>query len=157
MSDPTTDGKTLRFLTVVDESTRRGLWIECARHLTSFDLVRVLEQRLQIHGAPGLVKSDNSPKFVAKKRQAWLEDKQIGVRSIDPGSLWRNGHNERFNGVFRDSCLNRWLFSSPLEARRVAESWLCEYNEERPHGSLGGLLPFTFFERWEEAKTKEAA
>ena len=157
VSDQSTDGKTVRFLTVIDEHTRRGLWIECARHLTSFDVVRVLEQLVEIHGAPGLVKSDNGPEFVAKKVQAWLEENQIGVRYIDPGSPWQNGHNESFNSVLRDGCLNRWLFSSPLEARRIVESWLCEYNEERPHGSLGGLMPSTFFERWEEEKKKEAA
>ena len=114
VSSQTTDGKALRFLTVIDEYTRRGLWIECARHLTSFEVVRVLEPLVEVHGAPGLVKSG-------------------------------------------DGCLNRWLFSSPLEARRITENWLCEYNEERPHGSLGGLVPSTFFERWEEEKKKEAA
>jgi hypothetical protein len=40
VSDQTEDGRTLRFLTVIDEYTRRGLWIECARHLTSHDVVR---------------------------------------------------------------------------------------------------------------------
>ncbi len=35
VADQTTDGKTLRFLTIIDEFTRRALWIECARHLTS--------------------------------------------------------------------------------------------------------------------------
>jgi transposase InsO family protein len=152
VSDQTEDGRTLRFLTIIDECTRRGLWIECARHLTSHDVVRVLEQLVELHGAPGLVKSDNGPEFVAKKVQEWLERKQIGARYIDPGSPWQNGHNESFNSVFRDGCLNRWLFSSPLEARRIVEDWLREYNEERPHGSLGGLAPSTFFERWEEKK-----
>ena len=156
VSDQTTDGKTLRFLTVIDEHTRRGLWVECARHLTSFDVVRVLEPLVEIHGAPGLVKSDNGPEFVAKKVQEWLEEKQIGARYIDPGSPWQNRHNESFNSVFRDGCLNRWLFSSPLEARRIVGDWLQEYNEERPHGSLGGLAPSRFFERGKEDK-KEAA
>ncbi|MCP4909048.1 MAG: transposase [bacterium] len=49
----------------------------------------------------------------------------------------QNGHNESFNGVFRDGCLNRWLFESLREAR---EAWLREYNEQRPHGSLEGLI-----------------
>jgi putative transposase len=43
---------------------------------------------------------------------------------------WQNGHNESFNGVFRDGCLNRWLFESIREAREASESWLHEYNEE---------------------------
>jgi putative transposase len=48
--------------------------------------------------------------------------------------------------VFRDGCLNRWLFESVREARETSEWWLHEYNEERPHGSLGGLTPSRFFE-----------
>ncbi len=59
VADQTTDGKTLRFLTVIDEYTRRGLWIECSRHLTSVDVVRVLEQWVEIHGEPTTIKSDN--------------------------------------------------------------------------------------------------
>jgi hypothetical protein len=31
----------LRFLTVIDEFTREGIWVECARYLNSHDVVRV--------------------------------------------------------------------------------------------------------------------
>jgi putative transposase len=156
VADQTTDGKTLRFLTVIDECTRRGLWIECGRHLTSADVVRVLEQLVELHGVPSMMKSDNGPEFVAKKVQQWIEDQGIGARFIDPGSPWQNGHNESFNGVFRDGCLNRWLFESLREARETSEAWLQEYNVERPHGSLGGRVPAVFFEQWQEQK-REAA
>jgi len=156
VADQTTDGKTLRFFTVIDEYTRRGLWIECARHLTSVDVVRVLEQLVELHGVPTLMKSDNGPEFVAKKVQEWIEDQGVGARFIDPGSPWQNGHNESFNGVFRDGCLNRWLFESVREAREATESWLQEYNHERPHGSLGGLTPSEFFEQGKEQE-REAA
>jgi len=156
VADQTIDGRTLRFLTVIDEYTRQALWIECARHLTSVDAVRVLDQLVELHGKPGVVKSDNGPEFVAKKVQGWIEDRQISIRFIEPGSPWQNGHNESFNGVFRDGCLNRWLFESVREAREATEHWLQEYNEERPHGSLGGRPPVLFFEQWEEQKRKAA-
>ena len=150
VADQTSDGKSLRFLTVIDEFTRRALWIECARHLTSVDVVRVLEQLVELHGRPGVVKSDNGSEFVARKVQEWIKNRGIDARFIDPGSPWQNGHNESFNGVFRDGCLNRWLFESIREAREASEAWLHEYNEERPHGSLGGRLPAVFFEQWEK-------
>jgi putative transposase len=156
VADQTTDGKTLRFLTVIDEFTRRALWIECARHLTSVSVVRVLEQLVELHGAPATIKSDNGPEFVAKKVQEWIEDRNISVRFIEPGSPWQNGHNESFNGVFRDGCLNRWLFESVREAREASEAWLEEYNVERPHGSLGGRVPAMFFEQWEEQNREVA-
>jgi len=156
VADQTSDGKTLRFLTVIDEFTRRALWIECARHLTSFDVVRVLDQLVELHGKPITIKSDNGPEFVAKKVQEWIENRHINARFIDPGSPWQNGHNESFNGVFRDGCLNRWLFESVREAREATEAWLYEYNVERPHGSLSGRSPGLFFEQWEEEQ-REAA
>ncbi len=101
-------------------------------------------------GAPATIKSDNGPEFVAKKVQEWIGNRKIGARFIEPGSPWQNGHNESFNAVFRDGCLNRWLFGSVREAREASEAWLHEYNEERPHGSLGGRLPAVFFEQWEK-------
>jgi len=156
VADQTSDGKTLRFLTVIDEFTRRALWVECAGHLTSFDVVRVLDQLVELHGRPTTIKSDNGPEFVAKKVQEWIEDRRINARFIDPGSPWQNGHNESFNGVFRDGCLNRWLFESVREAREATEAWLYEYNVERPHGSLSGRSPALFFEQWEEQQ-REAA
>ena len=55
---------------------------------------------------------------------------------MDPGSPWQNGHNESFNGVFRDGYLNRWLFTSVQEARRIIHQWLEEYNNARPHDAL---------------------
>ncbi len=86
VADQTTDGKTLRFLTVIDEYTRRGLWIECARHLTSVDVVRVLEQLVEIHGEPATIKSDNGPEFVATRVQEWIDARPIDARFIEPGS-----------------------------------------------------------------------
>ena len=156
VADQTTDGRTLRFLTVIDEHTREGLWIECARNLTSVDVLRVLEQLVEVHGVPVAIKSDNGPELVAKKVQDWIEERGIGALFIDPGSPWQNGHNESFNSVFRDGCLDRWLFESVREAREAAESWLREYNEERPHGSVNGMTPAAFSSMWEEDQ-REAA
>ena len=156
VADQTTDGKSIRFLTVIDEYTRQALWIECARHLTSVDVVRILEQLVELHGTPKAIKSDNGAEFVAKKVRDWIAERGIGAHFIEPGSPWQNGHNESFNGVFRDGCLNRWLFESIREARETTESWLREYNVERPHGSLGGLTPSKFFELGEEQERDAA-
>jgi putative transposase len=94
--------------------------------------------------------------FVAKKVQTWLRGRVIGAVFIEPGSPWQNGHNESFNGVFRDGCLDRWLFESLRETRETTESWLREYNEERPHGSLSGMTPAAFSSMCEEDRRKPA-
>ena len=66
MADQAADRRTLRFLTVIDDFTRRGLWIECSRHLTSVDVVRVPEPLVELHGTPTTIKSDNVLSLVSR-------------------------------------------------------------------------------------------
>ena len=53
----------------------------------------------------------------------------------------QNGTNESFNGKLRDECLGMHWFQNRTEARVVIEQWRREYNEDRPHSSLGNLTP----------------
>ncbi|MDH5653129.1 MAG: DDE-type integrase/transposase/recombinase [Gammaproteobacteria bacterium] len=73
--DQTSDGRTLKHLTVVDEFTKEGLMIEVARSLTSTNVVQCLDYLFDLYGTPACIKSDNGPEFVAKKVQAWLKKK----------------------------------------------------------------------------------
>lgn len=57
--------------------------------------------------------------------------------------------------MFRTTCLDRWLFSSITEARVVINHWLEEYNTIRPHGSLGGMNPKYFLQRWIEGNISQ--
>src|SRR5262249_28298461 len=81
---------------------------------------------------------------IAQRVTTRLPAHPIDTHLIDPGSPWQNGHNESFNGVFRDGCLNRWLFTSVPEAKRMISNWREEYNNVRPHGALDGLTPQAF-------------
>lgn len=140
----TSDGRTLKYLTVVDEFTKESLMIEVARSLTSGDVLRILDFLFDLYGTPVCIKSDNGPEFVAKRVQTWLKEKHINAHYIDPGSPWQNGHCESFNSVFRDGCLDRWEFYSVAEARRVVQQWREEYNTIRPHGAINMLTPQAF-------------
>jgi putative transposase len=142
--DQTIDGRRLRFLTVIDEFTREAIWIECARYLNSHDVVRVLDQLVEARGYPGIIKSDNGAEFASKRIEEWIETRPTDTYFIEPGSPWQNGHNESFNGVLRDGCLNRWAFVSVREARSVVKAWREEYNEERPHGALNQMTPAAY-------------
>ena len=156
VSDQTTDGRKLRFLTVIDEFTREAIWIQGGRFLNSGDGVRVLGQLVESRGKPGAIKSDNGPEFVAKRVHEWIRERGIDTQYIDPGSPWQNGHNESFNGVLRDGCLDRWAFLSVREAKLVVESWRREYNEERPHGALGQITPAAYAAGVEQGKRAAA-
>lgn len=149
MADQTADGRRLRCLTVIDEYTRVGLRIHVARSITAAEVKRELEKLFAYHGPPAYLKSDNGPEFIADTLRDWLPGKGIRTHYIAPGSSWQNGHNESFNGVFRDGCLNRWWFSSVNEARGVIQAWLEECNNERPHGALEGPTPAEYLAQYE--------
>ena len=93
---------------------------------------------------PEHIRSDNGPEFIAHVIPDWLAKAKIKTLYIKPGSPWENGHIESFHDKLRDECLNRELFGSLAEARVILESWRMEYNECRPHSSLGYQTPGEF-------------
>lgn len=63
---------------------------------------------------------------------------------------------ESFNGRFRDECLNANVFVSLHDARQKIEGWRIDYNEHRPHSSLGDLTPQEFVEQVAQTGPQEA-
>jgi len=64
---------------------------------------------------------------------------------------------ESFNGRVRDECLNAQVFVSLNDARHKIEAWRIEYNEHRPHGSLGDLTLREFAEQTAQTGLQEAS
>ena len=139
--DTCADGRQLKCLTVIDEWTRECLAIDVAGSIRSRRVVDVLAKLVSVHGAPKYLRSDNGPEFVSKAILKWLLDEKIDTAFNDPGKPWQNGADESFNGKLRDECLSLEWFRSRPEAIAVIESWRVNYNEVRPHSSLGYLTP----------------
>jgi putative transposase len=138
------NGAALKMLTVLDEFTRECLGILVARSITESGVIGFLELLILRYGAPENVRSDNGPEFVADAVKQWAGKAAIRINYIEPGSPWENGHVESFHDKFRDGCLNREVFGNLLEAQVLVEEWRREYNEERPHSSLGYQTPREF-------------
>lgn len=137
----THDGRVVKMLTVIDEYSRECLAIKVARKLTSQDVIEQLADLFISRGLPEHIRSDNGPEFAARAVRNWL--KRLGVQTlfIEPGSPWENGYIESFNGKLRDELLNGEIFMTLLEAQVLIEQWRKEYNEVRPHSSLGYRPP----------------
>jgi integrase-like protein len=73
-----------------------------------------------------------------------MNQKQIKTLYITPGAPWEQPYIESFHDKFRDQCLNRELFGSLVEALGIIQAWREEYNQRRPHSSLGYLSPDQF-------------
>jgi transposase InsO family protein len=137
----TADGRAFRMLTIIDEYTRGCLAILVGRRLTSEDVIDQLFNLFILRGIPEHIRSDNGPEFTAKAIRKWLERLGIKTLFIEPGSPWENGYIESFNGKLRDELLNREVFATLTEAKVLIEQWRREYNQVRPHSSLGYRPP----------------
>jgi transposase InsO family protein len=144
IEDRTEDGRKLKFLTVLDEYTRESPVIEVGRSIRSKDVIAVLEYLFMVRGAPGYIRSDNGPEFMAQAIKRWLADNEVETLYIEPGSPWENGYIESFHARLRDELLDRELFYSVKEAGVLAENWRQEYNHHRPHSSLNYTTPAQF-------------
>jgi len=144
IEDRTEDGRKLKFLTVLDEWTRESPAIEVGRSITSKGVISVLEYLFMVRGAPDFIRSDNGPEFIANAIRQWLKEKMVETLYIEPASPWENGYIESFHGRLRDELLNRELFYSVKEAKVLVENWRMEYNNHRPHSSLGYMTPAAF-------------
>jgi len=133
----TADGRAFRILNIIDEYTRECLAILVKRQITSQDVIDELFELFIFRGIPEHIRSDNGPEFTAQAVRKWLE--RLGVKTlfIEPGSPWENGYIESFNGKLRDELLNREIFTTLGEAKVLIEQWRKEYNQIRPHSSLG--------------------
>ena len=90
---------------------------------------------------PQTIRTDNGKEFFGKAMMTWAHARGVRLFLIEPGKPNQNAYIESFNGRLRDECLNEHGFISLAHAKAVIEAWRCEYNEERPKKSLGGLTP----------------
>ena len=141
VEDQTENGTRFRILSLIDEYSRRCLAVHVAWSIRAVNVITVVEAAIERHGRPRHLRSDNGPEFIAYAIQDWLKQNGIKTIYIKPGSPWENGHIESFHDKLRDECLNRELFGSLLEAQIILEQWRNEYNDQRPHSSLGYQTP----------------
>ncbi len=141
MQGRTSDGRSIRMLTIIDEYTRECLAIDVERRMGSDEVLERLTQLFSSRSVPGYIRSDNGGEFTAKAVRGWLG--RLGVKTlfIEPGSPWENGYNESFNGKLRDELLNGEIFDTLCEAKVLIERWKVDYNTNRPHSSLGYRPP----------------
>ena len=146
--DALADGRPFRVLTVVDQwsrqspilevassmsgtTGRRGAWIACspAAHV------------------PRSITVDHGTEFMSRALEDWAYRRGVQLDFIRPGNPWKMRSSKSFNGRLRDECLNVHQFTSLADAQAKIEAWRVDYNQRRPHSSLGHLTPNEFAEQ----------
>lgn len=136
----------VRLLTIEDRYGREGLALDPDFSLTSRRVIRTLEEIAAVRGYPSRLRVDNGPENIAGVMLQWSVDHNVHLHFIDPGKPAQNAWIESFNGRVRDEFLNANAFWTLAQIRDAAEEWLVDYNEVRPHSSLGYLTPKEFAE-----------
>ena len=142
--DQLANGRHFRILNVVDDYSRECIGQMIDTSISGQRVARCLRELMKKRGKPGSIVCHNGTEFTSKALFFWSRDHLVRLNFIQPGQPTQNAFVESFNGKFRDSCLNQYWFRSIDEARSVVESWRKDYNEVRPHSSLGYQPPALF-------------
>lgn len=153
MADRLEDGRRIRILTVEDVFTRECLAVEIDVSLTSARVVSVLERIVRERAAPAVITVDNGSEFYARLTDSWAYRQGVRLEFSRPGKPMDNPFIESFNGRLRDEHLNTELFFSIADAQHKILEWQQDYNETRPHSSLGNIPPREFAAQWQLNQT----
>lgn len=135
------DGRKIRILTIIDLFSRYAPEIDVRPSYRGGDVVETLDRIAHEAGCPKTIRLDNGPEFISKELDLWAFLRGVTLDFSRPGKPTDNAYIESLNGKFRAECLNANWFMSLDEARRKCEDWRRDYNEQRPHSSLGQKVP----------------
>lgn len=153
MNDALMCGRRFRTFNLLDDFNREVLAIEIDFSLPAARVVRVLERVIAWRGYPAKLRMDNGPEFISAALSDWAERHSITLDFIEPGTPTQNSFVERFNRTYREEILNMYVFRNLSEVREITEKWMPEYNEERPHDSLGDLTPWEYLAKHQALET----
>lgn len=141
MSDALWSGQRFRTFNLVDDYNREALTIEVDRSLPAGRVVRALDRAAAWRGYPKKLRVDNGPELTSVRLADWADDNDVKLEFTEPGRPMQNGFVERFNRTYRTEVLDLYIFKKLKEVQEITDNWVIEYNEERPHESLGNLTP----------------
>jgi putative transposase len=154
--DILTDGRPFRILTVVDHWSRQSPVLETGFRMSGETVGQVLDRALNGTQGPRSITVDHGPEFQSRALEDWAYRRSVQLDFIRPGKPVENAFIESFNGRLRDECLNVHQFTSMAEAQHIIEAWRLDYNQRRPHSSLGHLTPNEFVGQRQALQTAEA-
>jgi len=152
--DALADGRTFRVLTVVDQWSRQCPILEVASSLSGATVGQALDRVLPAAHGLRSITFDHGSEFMSRALEDWAYARSVQLDFIRPGKPVENAFIESFNGKFRDECLNEHWFGSLAEARVRIAAWHRDYNENRPHSTLGDMTPAEFAAKWRSGQKR---
>jgi putative transposase len=130
--------------TVVDQWSRQSPLLMVGTGVSGQRVGEALDFVLLAGPAPQSITVDHGTEFQSRALEDWAYRRGVQLDFTRPGKPAENAFIESFNGRLRDECLNVHQFTSIEDARARIEAWRIDYNQHRPHGSLGHRTPAEF-------------
>jgi putative transposase len=139
-------GKSHMYLTaIIDWHSRFIVGHALSDTLDTAPVLGAVSEAIGRYGKPAIINSDQGSPFTSEEYTQFLKGQ--GVRqSMDGKARWVD--NVIIERWFRSlKCENIYLneYNSPRELRRGINTYIKEYNEERPHQSLNNKYPRDVF------------
>jgi transposase InsO family protein len=143
------DGRELKVVTGVDDHSRFCVLAQVVERATARAVCRAFSEALRRHGIPDEVLTDNGKVFTGRfgkirgevlferiLRESGIAHRLTGVRSPTT-----TGKVERFHQTLKRELLRKRRFASSEEAQAEVDRWVGQYNQDRPHQSIGMRTP----------------
>ena len=141
VSDSLSNGRRIKCLTVADDFSHECVDITADYGICGHYVTRLLDRAATFRGYPQAVRTDNGPEFTCRASMTWTQKHGIQHILIEFGRPMQNGYIKSFNGKLRDECLNDHRFETLHQAGSTIAIWRQDYNEVRPHSSVGRIPP----------------
>lgn len=147
VTDVLENKRRFRAFNVLDDYNREALHVEVDFSLTSNRIIWVLNHMINRKSQPQRIRMDNRPEFIAKIASDRSLMYGIEFLYMQPGKPTQNAFIERFNGSYRRGVLNKFIFENIDQVREQTKIWMDDYNNVRPHDSLGKMSPVKYAQK----------
>ena len=145
------DGTEVKVVTGIDDHSRYCVCARIVAHATAKPVCDALQWALATHGVPHQILTDNGKVFTARFGPGpgpVLFDRICAHNDIrhiltSPYSPTTTGKVERFHKTMRKEFLMEHdrKYATVEEFQAALDAWVAEYNNDRPHQSLGDRPP----------------
>jgi methionyl-tRNA formyltransferase len=132
---------------VVDAFSRECAALLARKQFRGEDVVEELSRVQAERGLPQVISVDNGSEFTSRALDHWAYWNQVKLDFSRPGKPTDNAHVEAFHASLRRECLSQHCFVDLQDAQQTLDTWREDYNNHRPHSSLGQLPPVHFRKR----------
>ena len=130
---------------VTDAYSHKIVGYHVAESLESVETIKALQMALSDLRSESHLQlihhSDRGVQYCHHDYVKLLQDYDIKISMTENGDPLENAIAERVNGIIKEEYLQDYTVNTITEAKKVLSFVVKLYNEERPHMSIGNLLP----------------